>query len=207
MTLRISGFFRDAFPRRSSCSTAPSAPSAALDEADGRQSDRRAHARRGALLAARPAAGETTPRSGRLPRLRLEARRLRRRPAGADRRGLWADAPISPTPTSPGAATPMARARRRRARRARLFAARLTAIEAVVHNQDNREHDLLDQRRLLPVRRRPGARRSRSAVGERAARLPQRPFAPRAAGHPHARGGDRPRRARRASSIRNGSPA
>ena len=149
VTLRISGFFRDAFPRRSSCSTRRCARSARWTS---REPTIRSHARmrrRGGLLAIRASSPERGPPPRRLPRLRLEARRLWRRPAGADRRARLADAPISPAPISPGAAMPMA-ARRRGA--ARASSRRLCRIERRLHNQDNREHDLLDQRRLLPVR-------------------------------------------------------
>ena len=49
------------------------------------------------------------------------------------------------------------------------FTERLKRIEAVVHNQDNREHDLLDSRRLLPVRgRHDGGGRSRPRARARA---------------------------------------
>ena len=51
--------------------------------------------------------------------------------------------PIWPTPISAGAAGPTAPAARA-GRSASLFEARLAATDAVLHNQDNREHDLLD---------------------------------------------------------------
>ena len=51
--------------------------------------------------------------------------------------------PISPRPMSPGAAMPMARAPQGEAQH-QLFERRLALVQAVVHNQDNREHDLLD---------------------------------------------------------------
>ena len=76
----------------------------------------------------------------------------------------------------------------------RAFAERLKRIEAVVHNQDNREHDLLDSDDYYQFEG--GMTRGRrSGVGQAAARLSQRPFASRAAGHPHARGRSRPRHA------------
>ena len=49
---------------------------------------------------------------------------------------------ISPAPISPGAAMLMAMALREAEHR--LFERRLGSVQAVVHNQDNREHDLLD---------------------------------------------------------------
>ncbi len=113
--------------------------------------------------------------------------------------------PISPRPVSAGAATPMAPAAEGRAERA-MLEARLAGVEAVVHNQDNREHDLLDSDDYyqfegglaLVVRR---------LVGARAGGLSQRPFAARdgRASAPCAR-----RSAAScagARSIRNGSPA
>ena len=50
---------------------------------------------------------------------------------------------ISRAPISPGAAMPMAMGRTGTAEH-RLFERRLGSVQAVVHNQDNREHDLLD---------------------------------------------------------------
>ena len=63
-------------------------------------------------------------------------------------------------PTSPGAAMPMARGAAGRGASATCSPSASTAIEAVVQNQDNREHDLLDFGRLLPVRGRASRRRS-----------------------------------------------
>ena len=57
--------------------------------------------------------------------------------AGGRLKAIWRK------PISPGAATPMAAGWRAR-RSAGLFEARLGAVQAVLHNQDNREHDLLD---------------------------------------------------------------
>ena len=64
------------------------------------------------------------------------------------------------------------------------FAARLAAAEAVLHNQDNREHDIFGQRRLLPVRRWAGRHGDRT-VGTQARNLPFRPFPARKPAHPH----------------------
>ena len=76
--------------------------------------------------------------------LRQQARRLRRRPAGADRRARLAGRGRSrPAPGSPGAATPMAAASTGAPPQTEL-AQRLRGVELVLHNQDNREHDLLD---------------------------------------------------------------
>ena len=51
--------------------------------------------------------------------------------------------PIWRAPTSPGAATPMA-PRPKGVAEHGLFERRLGAVELVLHNQDNREHDILD---------------------------------------------------------------
>ncbi len=75
-----------------------------------------------------------------------------------------------------------------------LFRKRLASIEAVIHNQDNREHDLSGLRRLLPVRRRHECRR-RGSQRQAPARLSQRSLPPRAPGHPHPRRRSRPRHA------------
>ena len=79
-----------------------------------RQPDRRGgargHAQARRAQALRPRRRE---RQAVVPRVRREARRLRGRPAGADRRRrLAGPRTISPTPISPGAATPMAAAAR-----------------------------------------------------------------------------------------------
>ena len=65
------------------------------------------------------------------------------------------------------------------------FTERLKRIEAVVHNQDNREHDLLDSDDYYQFE---GGMTAavEQASGNAPARLPQRPFAARAPGHPHA---------------------
>ena len=133
----------------------------------------------------RASPAEAARAARRLPRLRLEARRLRRRAAGADRRARLGDAtPISPRPTSPGAAMPMAPAPRARPSTA-LFERRLAGVEAVLHNQDNREHDLLDSDDYYQFE---GglAVAVRHAVGRAAGGLSQRPFAAREPAHPHA---------------------
>ena len=119
----------------------------------------------------------------------------------------WETTPISPTHISPGAAMPMARARRACAEEA-LFRDRLGAVEAVLHNQDNREHDILDSDDYYQFE---GGLAVDGAPshGRAADRLSQRPFAARTAAHPHARGGGRPRRpcARRQSEMDRGRDA
>ena len=66
-----------------------------------------------------------------------------------------------------------------------LFEARLAATDAVLHNQDNREHDLLDSDDYYQFE---GglAVAVRHLSGRAAGGLPQRPFAARPAAHPHA---------------------
>ena len=101
---------------RSTSSTAPPAPSMALDEPEA---DNPAAARL-RTERARLAPGRRRRPPRRLPRLRLEARRLWRRPAGPDRpKASGPTAPTSPTPTSPGAPMPTARSADGAAARAR----------------------------------------------------------------------------------------
>ena len=86
------------------------------------------------------------------------------------------------------------------------FAARLTRIEAVVHNQDNREHDLLDSDDYYQFEG--GLSAAIEALSGAAPRVYHNDHSrPETAGHPHARGGDCAASCARASSIRNGSPA
>ena len=174
--------------------------------AGGRQSDRRAHPRRRAALARRAARPRQARTARVLPRLRLQARRLRRRPAGTDRRGhLGGATATSRAPSWTGAATPMARAPRARPHAAVRAPARRGRRRGAEPGQPRARSARL--RRLLPVRGRARRRGASTLAGAQPARLPQRPFAPRAAAHPHARGGDRRASCAAAPSIRSGSPA
>ena len=90
---------------------------------------------------------------------------------------------------------PTAPATKASSRAGRRLRQRSRGIEAVVHNQDNREHDLLDSDDYYQFEggmTRGGRASLRAAAGD----LSQRPFAPRAPGRPRAGRGDRPRRAR-----------
>ena len=121
VTLRVSGFFRDAFPNLIELVDSAARAVAALDEpAEINPLAARVAADRAALEASGIAPRQ--PSARRLPRLRRQARRLWRRAAGADRRArLAATSATSPRPISPGAAMPMARAPRARPSR-RCFA-------------------------------------------------------------------------------------
>ncbi len=86
VTLRISGFFRDAFPAQIELFDAAARAVMALDEPEDRNPlAARYRAETARLDRRRRRAGRGCP-PRRLPRLRLEARRLRRGPPGADRR-------------------------------------------------------------------------------------------------------------------------
>jgi cobalamin biosynthesis Mg chelatase CobN len=81
--------------------------------------------------------------AGIVPGFRLQARRLWRRPAGADRRGGWTDrVDLAEAFVVWGGYAYGAGEEGKPARE--LFEQRLSTVEAVVQNQDNREHDLLD---------------------------------------------------------------
>ena len=114
VTLRISGFFRDAFPAQIDLFDSAVRAVAALDEPEAHEPARRPRARRTRERWSPPASPRRgAQRRARLPRVRLQARRLWRRAAGADRRArLGRRAAISRAPISPGAATPMAAAPR-----------------------------------------------------------------------------------------------
>ena len=75
-----------------------------------------------------------------------QAGRLRRRPAGADRRGRAGATRGDLARRLPRLGRVRLRrgGARGRRRRATLLERRLARVEAVLHNQDNREHDLLD---------------------------------------------------------------
>ena len=89
---------------------------------------------------------------------------------------------------------------------AALFEARLAATDAVLHNQDNREHDLLDSDDYYQFE---GglAVAVRHLSGRVAGGLPQRPFAARPAAHPQPARGDSAASCAAAPPTRAGSPA
>jgi cobaltochelatase CobN len=74
---------------------------------------------------------------------RVHARHLRRRPPGPIDERLWQDkADLARAYVAWGAHAHGAEAHGEASEA--MFRRRLSAIEAVIHNQDNREHDLLD---------------------------------------------------------------
>ena len=90
VTLRVSGFFRDAFPEQMALFDDAVRAVAEADEPLEQNPLRAAYlAERASLIDAGTSAGSRSP-AGQLPPLRLEARRLRGRPAGTDRRGRLA---------------------------------------------------------------------------------------------------------------------
>ena len=156
VTLRVSGLFRDAFPTQIDLLDSAVRAVAALDEPDDANPLAANVARRPARARSRRhGRRRRAQRQAGVPRVRLEARRLWRRPAGADRRGRLAGAtPISPMPISTGAATPMAAASRA-TRRADALASGLADVDLVRAHPGQSRARPARLRRLLPVRGRP----------------------------------------------------
>ena len=202
VTLRISGLLPRCLPaadrsvRPARC--APSAPSTSrrlenpIAAADARDRD---------ALEASGMSPEASARRARPSRLRLQARRLWRGAAGADRRARLANHGRSrraPMLAWGGYAYGAGECRRRGTWRCSSGGWRRS--RRVVHNQDNREHDLLDSDDYYQFEGGLAAaveRAQRSPAGD----LSQRSFAPRAPAHPHAGGGDRAASCAAASSI------
>jgi cobaltochelatase CobN len=143
VTLRVSGFFRDAFPNLIDLVDSAARAVAALDEPEAVNP-----------LAARVAADRAAlERAGIAPE--LAARRAGHRVFGAkpgaygaglqaliDEGGWQGDGDLAEAYLAWGGFAYGAGAEG--AAEGELFRARLAAAEAVVHNQDNREHDILD---------------------------------------------------------------
>ena len=183
VTLRVSGFFRDAFPEQIALFDRAVRAVAALDEpAEHNPIAARVAGRRAGADRARGRARRCPP-PRQLSHLRLQARRLRRRPAGADRRARLGER------CRPGARLPrLGRlCLRRRSTEGvaehRLFEqpARRGRAGPAQPGQPRARH--ARQRRLLPVRGRPDRGRAPS-VGRAARDLPQRSLAARDAAHP-----------------------
>ncbi len=143
VTLRVSGFFRDAFPSQIDLFDSAVRAIAALDE-DARANPIAARVREDAeALAAQGLDAETARR-------RAGYRVFGSKPGayGAglqaliDERGWESDADLARAYIAWGGYAYGAGAEGRAEHR--LFESRLARVEAVVHNQDNREHDLLD---------------------------------------------------------------
>jgi cobaltochelatase CobN len=143
VTLRISGFFRDAFPGLIDLFDSAVRAVAALDEpADVNPLAARYAADRAALAAAGASAGEAARRAG----YRVFGAKPGAYGAGLQTpidEGVWeTEADLADAWLTWGqyayAAGGAGQAERR------LLETRLAAVDAVVHNQDNREHDLLD---------------------------------------------------------------
>jgi cobaltochelatase CobN len=143
VTLRISGFFRDAFPGLIDLVDSAARAVAALDEA---ASQNPLAARVQAETVALVDSGLDEPQA----RLRAGARVFGSKPGayGAglqaliDERGWDTDADLARAYVAWGGYAYGAGAQGEAAHG--LFEARLKSVEAVIHNQDNREHDLLD---------------------------------------------------------------
>ena len=190
VTLRISGFFRDAFPSQ-------------IDLFDSAVPRRRRPRRDGA---AQSAGGKDPRRSGpargrgrrrgdgraprRVPGLRLQARRLRSRPAGAHRRAGLGDRG-RPRPRVHRVGRLCLRRRRPGGGRARLVRDEAGGSAGGAPQPGQPRARPARLRRLLPVRGRTD--RDRQAPERRAPRgLSQRPFQAGDPPHQDVEGGDRP---------------
>jgi cobaltochelatase CobN len=143
VTLRVSGFFRDAFPGLIELFDAASRAVAALDES-GEQNPLAAAVR--AERAALEAGGRPRPEAEREAGYRVFGSKPGAYGAGLqaliDERGWRSDADLARAVVA-WSGYAYGRHAEGRAAHAR-FEARLGQVEAVVQNQDNREHDLLD---------------------------------------------------------------
>jgi cobaltochelatase CobN len=143
VTLRVSGFFRDAFPAQIELFDSAARAVAALDEPDSQNPlAARNRAERAALIASGASEAEATQRAG----YRVFGSKPGAYGAGLqaliDEKG-WNDAGdlarayLAWGGYAYGAGVSGAA-------EGRMFETRLAQVDAVLHNQDNREHDLLD---------------------------------------------------------------
>ncbi len=143
VTLRISGFFRDAFPNLIALFDAAVRAIAALDE---EAADNPIAARVRQETATLTAAGAALAEAERLAAVRVFGTKPGAYGAGLqaliDERGWRTDADLARAYVAWGGFAYGAGIDGRPA--AGLFETRLKGVQAVVHNQDNREHDLLD---------------------------------------------------------------
>ena len=192
VTLRISGFFRDAFPAQIELLDKAMRAVGALDEDED---DNPIAARMRSEMQEFSSAGMTEADARQLAGHRIFGSKPGAYGAGLQAlidEGLWtARADLAAAYVTWGAYAYGAAAQGTSEPRA--FAERLKRIEAVVHNQDNREHDLLDSDDYYQFEggmTRGGGR----GLGPAPARLSQRSLAARASGDPHAGRGGRPGR-------------
>jgi cobaltochelatase CobN len=142
VTVRISGFFRDAFPNVVALLDAPSSWSRPPTSPTSRTPSAATSATRSGPSVLRPRCPSGLP-PGALPRLRLEARLVRGRPAEPDRRAELEER------RRPGRGLhPLGLVRLHgdgsRRRGPEPFKRRLSQVAVAVQNQDNREHDIFD---------------------------------------------------------------
>ena len=144
VTLRVSGFFRDAFPSQIALLDAAVRAVARLDEPERDNPLAAAYAADAARLAA---AGASRPDAERRAGYRIFGSRPGAYGAGLqaliDERGWRDEADLARAWIAWGGYAYGAGAEGGAAEHA-LFERRLGGVQAVVHNQDNREHDLLD---------------------------------------------------------------
>jgi len=143
VTLRVSGFFRDAFPGLIDLFDSAARAVAALDEPDtDNPLAERARDERAALVASGLSETEAAERAG----FRVFGSKPGAYGAGLqaliDERGWRTDADLARAYVAWGGYAYGSGAEGRAAHG--LFETRLAAVEAVVQNQDNREHDILD---------------------------------------------------------------
>ena len=143
VTLRVSGFFRDAFPGQIDLFDSAARAVAALDESETENPlAARVRADRATLIDAGTPADEAERRAG----YRIFGSKPGAYGAGLqaliDERGWRDEGDLARAYVAWGGYAYGAGAEGRPEQS--LFEARLTGVEAVLHNQDNREHDLLD---------------------------------------------------------------
>ncbi len=183
VTLRVSGFFRDAFPAQMALFDAAARAVMALDEPEDQNPAAarwRAEGGPGGDEAAGFRVFGSKPGAyGAGLQAMIDERLWERRADLAESYLEWGGYAY-------GQKAEGTRARDR-------LEARLAGTQAVVQNQDNREHDVLDSDDYYQFEG-GAAAAVEHLSGQRADRLSQRPLAARAAGDPHAGGRDRPRR-------------
>jgi Cobalamin biosynthesis protein CobN and related Mg-chelatases len=189
VTLRISGFFRDAFPQQVDLVASAARAVAALDEPPAQNPLAERVARDREALEASGMSPEAAARRAGHRVFGSKPGALWRRAAGTDRRARVADYRRSCAGLCRLGRLCLWRGSAGDAEHG-LFERRLASVEGVIHNQDNREHDLLDSDDYYQFEGGLAAAVTELS-GRRPVDLSQRPFAPRKPSHPPARGGDR----------------
>ena len=193
VTLRVSGFFRDAFPAQielldDACRAVAGWTSRRRQPAGGAARSERGQLEAGGMAPAEAGGGAAARMFGSKPGAYGAGLQ-----ALIDERG-WRDEGDLAAAWLAWGGYAYGRGTTAAPREGEL-ARRLTGVELVLHNQDNREHDLLDSDDYYQFEGGLAAT-VRHLSGRQPGDLPQRPFAPGIPARPHAEGGDRPGRAR-----------